>query len=97
LSFYGPCHRGWTLAVADPSSSGLGVHVLNPAQLVDSREAVLGSVEHMPIVLFPHMPIVLDELERRGPRLVGISEHGLPPGRVVSACPGDSGLHLYLS
>jgi hypothetical protein len=78
LSFYGPCHRGWTLAVADPSSFGLGVHVLNPAQLVDSREAVLGSVEHMPIVLCPHMPIVPNELECRGPRLVGISEHGLP-------------------
>jgi hypothetical protein len=75
--------------VADPSSFGLGVHVLNPAQLVDSREADLGSEEHV--------PTVPDELERHGPRLVGISEHGLPPGRVISTCPGDSGLHLYLS
>jgi hypothetical protein len=46
--------------------------------LVGSREAVLGSLEHMPIVLCPHMPIVPNELECRGPRLVGISEHGLP-------------------
>jgi hypothetical protein len=74
--------------VACPSSSSFGVRVLNPAQLMDSREADLGSEEHDSAVA--HLPTVPDELERRGPRLVGIFEHGLPPGRVFPACPGDS-------